>query len=373
MFDVFSTKFAQDIYFQKYSLEKQEKWEDTCKRVVSAVCGQLLDKEDQEEIFKLMLDRKFIPGGRYLYSAGRPWHQVNNCFLFKADDSREGWADAMQKATASLMSGGGIGFDYSQLRPEGAKINKTGGTSTGSIALMNMVNEAGRHIMQGGARRSAIWSGLNWKHGDIQKFLYLKDWPQELKELKKKDLTFQLPMELTNISVIYDTEFFIAIEDKKHPLHKQAKETWLQNCKQAFSTAEPGMSFNFRKDAESLRNACVTGETEILTSDGYVRIDSVVDQEVEVWNGFEFSKVTPKITGKNLPLVTVSLSNGQTLTCTEYHRFETAVGYTGKSESILAKDLQPGIKLIKHDYPIIEHGPELDQAYTNGFVSAEGM
>lgn len=262
-FDVFGTKFAQDIYLQKYSLDKQEKWEDTCKRVVSSVCGQLLDKEDQEAIFQLMLNRQFIPGGRYLYSAGRPWHQVNNCFLFRAEDSREGWADASQKSISALMSGGGIGFDYSNLRPEGAKISRTGGSSTGPIALMNMINENGRHIMQGGARRSAIWAGLNWKHGDAEKFIYLKDWPAELRALKEKDFNFPLPMELTNISVIYDTEFFIAMEDKKHPLHKQAKEVWLKNCRQAFSTAEPGMSFNFRKDLESLRNAC----TEVTSED----------------------------------------------------------------------------------------------------------
>lgn len=263
-FDVFSNKFSQDIFLQKYSMDGQETWADTCKRVTKAVCGQLLDSDTQEKICKLMTDRKFIPGGRYLYSAGRPYHQVNNCFLFRAEDSREGWADAMQKASAALMTGGGIGFDYSKLRGEGIKISRTGGTSTGPIALINMVNEAGRYIMQGGARRSAIWAGLNWSHPDIQKFMYLKDHSPEVKALKEKDFTFPVPMELTNISVIYDTEFFMAIEDEAHSKHKQAWAIWLANCRQAFSTAEPGMSFNFRKDNESLRNACceVTSEDD---------------------------------------------------------------------------------------------------------------
>ena len=104
-----------------------------------------------------MVERKFIPGGRYLYSSGRAFHQVNNCFLFRAYDSREKWAELMHDVTASLMTGGGIGVDYSLLREEGAVIKKTGGTSTGPLALMHMVNEAGRNIMQGGQRRSAIW------------------------------------------------------------------------------------------------------------------------------------------------------------------------------------------------------------------------
>jgi ribonucleoside-diphosphate reductase alpha chain len=128
---------------------------------------------------------------------------------------------------------------------------------------MKMTNESGRYIMQGGQRRSAIWAGLSWSHSDVFKFMKLKDYSSDLKEIKIKDLTFPLPMELTNISVIYDTEFFIAIENEGHPKHDLAQKVWLENCKQAFSTAEPGMSFNFRKDAESLRNAC----TEVTSED----------------------------------------------------------------------------------------------------------
>lgn len=256
MYDVFTNKFSQDVFLQKYSLDGQEKWADTALRVVNAVCGQLLDSDSKEKLVKIIEERKFIPGGRYLYSAGRAFHQVNNCFLFRAEDSREGWADLMQKSTAALMTGGGIGVDYSSLREEGALIKKTGGKSTGPISLIEMVNESGRFIMQGGQRRSAIWAGLVWSHPDISKFIHLKDHSEALKLLKEQDLNARLPVELTNISVIYNTEFFIAYEDKNHPKHILAHSVWLDNCKQAFSTAEPGMSFNFRKDNESLRNAC---------------------------------------------------------------------------------------------------------------------
>jgi ribonucleoside-diphosphate reductase alpha chain len=262
-FDVFSNKFSQDVFLQKYSMDGQETWADTCKRVVENVCGQLLDNETKERILEHMINRYFIPGGRYLYSAGRPYHQVNNCFLFRAKDSREGWAEVMSDVTNSLMSGGGIGVDYSALRANGARIVKTGGESTGPLALMHMINESGRFIMQGGQRRSAIWASLNWKHNDIFDFMTVKDWSDDLKALKLKDFNFPLPMEFTNISVGYDTEFFIAMEDKKHELHKHAKKVWELNCRQAFSTAEPGMSINFLKDNESLRNAC----TEVTSED----------------------------------------------------------------------------------------------------------
>lgn len=262
-YDVFSNKFAHDIFLQKYSMNRQETWADMCKRVVEAVCGQHLNSEDKEGIYNIMLSRKFIPAGRYLYSAGRAFHQVNNCFLFRAEDSREGWAELMEKSSTSLMTGGGIGVDYSKVRPRGAAIHKTGGQATGPVSLMNMVNEAGRYIMQGGQRRSAIWAGLSWKHADIEEFMYSKDYSDEVKALKQKDFNFPVPMEGTNISVIYDTDFFVAMGDRKHPLHKLAKQVWMDNCRQAFSTAEPGMSFNFLKDNESLRNAC----TEVTSED----------------------------------------------------------------------------------------------------------
>jgi ribonucleoside-diphosphate reductase alpha chain len=232
-----------------------------------------------------MKDRKFYKSEMYLDVVDvQPSHQAkvycvvapktntftlsngvltSNCFLFRAEDTREGWADLMGKITSALLTGGGIGVDYSDIRPKGAAIKRTGGFCTGPLSLMEMVNEVGRHVMQGGQRRSAIWAGLNWNHKDIMDFIHLKDHSADLKAMKEKDLNFRLPMEFTNISVIYDTNFFIAIEDENHPDHAKAKQIWLENCRQAFSTAEPGMAFNFRRDAESLRNAC----TEVVSED----------------------------------------------------------------------------------------------------------
>lgn len=261
-FDVFTNKFSHDVYKQKYSLNSQECWSDTCKRVVSSVCGQLLAKEDQEAIFKLLCERKFIPGGRYLALAGQPYHAINNCYLFKARDMREDWGDLLNRTSLSLMSGGGIGVDYSKLREEGALIKKTGGKSSGPIGLMSMVNEVARYVMRGGNGRGAVWAGLDWNHPDIFKFMDLKNHSEQMKLLKSHDFMFPLPMEQTNISVIYDTEFFVAVEDMNHPKHIDAMKIWMMNCLQAFSTAEPGMSFNFLKDNESGRNACAEVTTE---------------------------------------------------------------------------------------------------------------
>jgi hypothetical protein len=113
--------------------------------------------EASDSLLDAMIDmvaqKRFIPGGRYLYSAGRDFHQVNNCLLLMAEDSREGWSDLLHKASMALMTGAGIGVVYSQVRPRGSIIRRTGGHATGPISLMKMLNECGRGIMQGGARR----------------------------------------------------------------------------------------------------------------------------------------------------------------------------------------------------------------------------
>lgn len=263
------SKFAADIMRMKYShLNKEgekESWANIAYRVskhvlkaVHAPAGQI------EATRKLIEARKFIPGGRYLAATGRAFHQVNNCFLFRAEDSREGWADLMHKGTLSLMTGGGIGSDYSDVRGKGKLIRKTGGEATGPCALMQMVNESGRYIMQGGSRRSAIWAGLNWSHPDIQEFIRMKDWSEEVKAMKLKDFNFPASMDMTNISVLLDDEFFEAYDDDKHEQHTLAQSVYWSTARHMLETGEPGFSIDTgRNSRETLRNAC----TEVTSSD----------------------------------------------------------------------------------------------------------
>ena len=166
----------------------KETWEQIAKRVASNVMGAVdASPELIADVEEIIATRKFMPGGRYLYASGRPLHQVQNCLLLKAEDSREGWADLLHKAAMALMTGAGIGIVYSDVREEGALIHRTGGKATGPCALMQMLNEAGRGIMQGGSRRSAIWAGLHWNHPDIHKFIQMKNWSPEVRAMKEKD------------------------------------------------------------------------------------------------------------------------------------------------------------------------------------------
>jgi ribonucleoside-diphosphate reductase alpha chain len=119
---------------------------------------------------------------------------------------------------------------------------------------MYAINEIGRNVMQGGSRRSAIYASLNWQHEDITEFLRAKNWSVTIKELKEKDFNFPAPLDMTNISVNYD--------DAAGDLSKN--KVFLENCRQAMETGEPGFSFNFGdKQEETLRNAC----TEVTSKD----------------------------------------------------------------------------------------------------------
>jgi ribonucleoside-diphosphate reductase alpha chain len=155
-------------------LKRHETWPEVAERVPRCVVEPYLGADLTRRIRQLIEEKKFMPGGRYLYAAGRSYPQVNSCFLFRAHDSREGWADIWYKCGHSLMTGGGVGVVYSDLREEGALVHGLGGRSTGPIALAKTVNEQGRYIRQGGSRRSAIWAGLLWKHKDIFKFISVK-------------------------------------------------------------------------------------------------------------------------------------------------------------------------------------------------------
>jgi ribonucleoside-diphosphate reductase alpha chain len=255
-FDIFESSFAYNIFKDRYSFGGTETWKELCERVVESVCGNYLSSDDKNIIKQYILERKFIPAGRYLYASGRQLHMVKNCFLFRAEDTREAWGELLKKIAITSMLGGGCGTNYSNLRAEGELIKKTGGYSSGPMALIHAVNETARYIRQGGSRRAALLASLSWNHKDIFKFIKAKCWSDTFVIAKETDKDIPLPLELTNISVDYDTEFFKAINNTSHLLHKHAKDVWNINCYYAFSTGEPGYLFNNLKDSFNLRNPC---------------------------------------------------------------------------------------------------------------------
>jgi ribonucleoside-diphosphate reductase alpha chain len=254
--------FARTVMEQKYSHIKKdgevETWDNIAYRVSKHVLGAVdASKELRDRIHQLISQRKFMPGGRYLATSGRPFHQTQNCLLMRAKDSREGWSELLHNNSMGFMTGAGIGVDYSEIRGEGEPIRKTGGYATGPVSLAQMVNEVGRGIRNGGDRRCAIWAGLNWNHADIFKFITAKNWIQEVRDLKERDFNFPATLDMTNISVQLDDEFFKAFNNEKNPLHSHAQSVYWTTIRQMLKTGEPGFSIDIGDNAgETLRNAC---------------------------------------------------------------------------------------------------------------------
>ena len=265
---MFRSKFSEDIFKQKYAHQGCYTWSDLAKTLAEDVCKGVLKDDEVEALTEIIRDLKFIPGGRYLYYAGRPNKFFNNCYLLRAEeDSREDWANLSWKSESCLMTGGGIGIDYSVYRPEGSGLSKTGGLASGPIPKMQMINEIGRRVMQGGSRRSAIYASLNWKHRDVETFLSSKNWYDmpvgstgfSVGQVKEQDFNFHAPLDMTNISVNYDTEWLL-----NYWKTGEVGDVFRTNVRQALRTAEPGFSFNFfDKENETLRNAC----TEVTSAD----------------------------------------------------------------------------------------------------------
>ena len=267
---MFRTSYGEDIFKSKYAQTQYETWAERTKRVVNWVCGNmdgkknmLLSKEDQAQLIQFITDFKFMPGGRYLWYGGREARYFNNCYLLRLeDDTREAWSMLSEETMSCLMTGGGVGADVSRCRPGGRALRRTGGVSSGPLPLLATLNEIGRNVMQGGSRRSALYGSLSASHGDVWDFLHYKNWHEvkiagsgiTIADAKKADFNYPAPLDQMNISVNYSDDW----------LHGNDNEVFMENCKQALTTGEPGFSFNFGSQRnETLRNACC----EILSED----------------------------------------------------------------------------------------------------------
>ena len=283
----FRSKFSEDIFNTKYSHTGAETMHELACTLVEDVCQNHLTRDEKDELIDHISNLRFIPGGRYLYYAGREKKFFNNCYLLRAEeDTREDWANLSWKSESCLMTGGGIGIDYSVYRGEGVSLKSTGGAASGPIPKMQMINEIGRRVMQGGSRRSAIYASLNHQHPDIMQFLNAKNWDEmpvgktgsTYFDVKQDDFDFPCPLDMTNISVNYDTDWLLNYWETG-----EIGDVFRYNVRQALRSAEPGFSFNFfEKENETLRNACteVTSEDDSdvcnLGSLNFARIDDLV-------------------------------------------------------------------------------------------------
>lgn len=273
-------------------------------------------------------------------------------------DSIEGWADALDALITSYIQGYSVEFNYAQVRAKGSTLKLSGGKAPGHrklkaslerirailhgaqgrklrpIECHDMMCHAADAVLSGGIRRSAMICLFSL---DDSEMVYAKTgtWWQHHPWRQN-----------ANNSVMLKRDE--ATRKQFHRIIQMTKE-W----------GEPG--FYFCNDFDYGTNPCVPAGTRVLTRDGYAPIEGLVGTEVEVWNGREWSTVTPRITGYSQPIVRVHLSDGTALACTDYHEWCLAGG--GRVKAI---ELVPGDNLEKFAMPVVEGGADMPDAYARG-------
>lgn len=200
------------------------------------------DKYEAEisEYFELMVNRRFLPNTPAIANFGNHLGMGSACFTLGVGDSIDLIMDSLKAAAVIFKSGGGVGYNFSHLRPEGDFIVKTGGTSSGPITFMSMFDNMTDVIKQGGIRRGANMGIMNSDHPDIEKFVKAKEGNKALRNF--------------NISIMVKPEFWEALESGKlykliNPRNGKVvkeidpKQLLDMIAYQAWESAEPGILF----------------------------------------------------------------------------------------------------------------------------------
>src|SRR5438874_9017347 len=257
--------------------------EDTWRRVARAVA--VPEKEPQlwaDRFYAAMSDFRFLPAGRVIAGAGAG-RQVTlfNCFVMGESPVDMGGLFAhLREAALTMQQGGGIGYDFSTLRPRGAYVKGVGADASGPLSFMDVWDAMCRTIMSAGYRRGAMMATLSCEHPDIEAFIDAKREPGRLR--------------MFNLSVLATDAFMQAVaEDAPWELRfggvvakvVPARELWDKIMRATYAYAEPGVIFIDRINrgnnlwyCESIQatNPCLTADTWVFTAEGPRQISDLV-------------------------------------------------------------------------------------------------
>jgi ribonucleoside-diphosphate reductase alpha chain len=234
---------------------------DTWNRVAGAAAAVETSPAPWKERFlSILSDCRFLPGGRILAGAGTAREvTLFNCFVMGLiDDSIEGIFEALKEGAVTMQHGGGVGYDFSTLRPRGSRARSSGTIASGPVSFMRVWDAMCATILSTGARRGAMMATLRCDHPDIEEFVDAKRAPDELRRF--------------NLSVQVTDAFMSALkQDARWPLvfraerqtdrmetfkTVRARELWDRICHSAYDCAEPGVLFIDRINAANNLGYC---------------------------------------------------------------------------------------------------------------------
>ncbi len=226
--------------FIRFAKGKQTKiiW----KRLVEMLKNNEFAKHEKtiDEFYDLMVSRRFMPNTPALANFGSYLGMGSACFVLDIEDSIEFIMDTLKDASIVFKSGGGLGYNFSKLRPEGDFIKTTGGTSSGPISFMRLFDTMTEVVKQGGIRRGANMGILNINHPDIEKFIVAKRGNKALKNFNISALIMPDFWEYYKKNIPYP---LINPRTGKPTRYVSARFMLEQIVYSAWESAEPGVLF----------------------------------------------------------------------------------------------------------------------------------
>ena len=260
------TKDQRDVFLDRYSRKNsfgdatEHTPEQMWQRVADAVANDVVESED---FYGILENFRFVPGGRILADAGTE-HQTTpyNCYVIPIKDSREGIFDAMSQMVNIMSRGGGVGINWSVLRPRGFYLRRVNGKSSGPIGWMDVASSAVGEVEQGGSRRGAAMFMLADWHPDIEAFIDAK---RDLKKITNANVSVAISNAFMR-AVKEDGEWDLSFPNTDHPAYNsewdgdllgwmdkgypvtttktvKARELWSKICHAAWDNGEPGIVF----------------------------------------------------------------------------------------------------------------------------------